>query len=211
MIETVCKIIFILMFTVLTVLRVYYKSKYAAFKEAIPYAREGVLTVTIRIVLAIPLFFSLIVYLFFSKRLVWMYLPFPVGIRLGSAVFSVCSLLLLRSTHVALGKDFSTTLIVKEQHRLVTWGPYRYMRHPMYTAYFLLFLSALGISGNWVFGLSGLGIILSLMTIRLQKEEALLIRVYGEEYVAYKQTTRMFIPLPKRTCGERFRFRSIPK
>ncbi len=51
---------------------------------------------------------------------------------------------------------------------------------------------------SWVIGLSGGGVIGTLMTLRIKREEALLLEHFGEEYEEYRERTGMFIPLPRR-------------
>src|SRR5262245_43446645 len=60
----------------------------------------------------------------------------PTQAWLG-VVVAVGSLVMFRVTHRALGKFWSVSLDVREQHALVTDGIYRYVRHPMYVAFWL--------------------------------------------------------------------------
>jgi len=77
---------------------------------------------------------------------------------------------------------------------MITRGPYAWIRHPMYSAYFILFLAAFLISRNWLAGATGLAIILMLMTVRRIREEALLVQRFGEQYRRYRGATGMFVP-----------------
>ena len=96
-------------------------------------------------------------------------------------------------THEALGKNWSADLVIKEEHALVTGGPYRWVRHPMYTAFFGSSLAYFLLSANWVIGLTGLGTSV-LFAARVDKEEALMIEEFGDEYQAYMQRTGRFLP-----------------
>jgi protein-S-isoprenylcysteine O-methyltransferase Ste14 len=111
---------------------------------------------------------------------------------IGMALFS---LTVLYTAHKTLGTYFTTSITVKEGQKLMTTGPYRYIRHPMYTAYFILFVAAFLISMNWVIGVSGIGIIFILMTFRRKKEEKILIDTFKDKYMHYMKTTPSFIPI----------------
>jgi protein-S-isoprenylcysteine O-methyltransferase Ste14 len=87
---------------------------------------------------------------------------------------------------------YATSWEMKPSHRLVTWGPYRYVRHPSYLAYFLMFISMPLIWPNLlallpIAGIPGYYVV----TIR---EEELLTRHFGNEYIEYQKRTGRFIP-----------------
>jgi protein-S-isoprenylcysteine O-methyltransferase Ste14 len=64
----------------------------------------------------------------------------------------------------------------------------------MYVVYLLFFLSVFLVSGGWLTGTAGCFIIASLMTIRLKKEEAILLKTFGDQYTEYAaRTPRFFI------------------
>jgi 4-alpha-glucanotransferase len=64
----------------------------------------------------------------------------------------------------------------------------------MYAAYLLLFLGAFLLSGNWVIGAGGAGVILTLMTVRLPSEERRLAERFGETWRCYRSRTGAFLP-----------------
>jgi len=93
-----------------------------------------------------------------------------------------------------LGRFFSTTVRILSDHRIVTNGPYRLIRHPSYTGA-LLTLVGLGLgSRTW----AGTLIILVLFGIvynyRISVEEKALRREFGQEYVDYAKKTKRLIP-----------------
>ena len=82
-------------------------------------------------------------------------LAFRPGLAwLGVAVFAL-ALWIFWSAHRELGRNFSPTLVVREQHRLVTAGIYGYMRHPMYTAFWLWVFAQALLLQNWVVASGG--------------------------------------------------------
>jgi protein-S-isoprenylcysteine O-methyltransferase Ste14 len=109
---------------------------------------------------------------------------------------AVFALLLLAWAHSTLGGNFSTGMAIKNNPSIVINGPYALIRHPMYLAYFVLFIAAFLISENWVIGVTGLAIIGMLMTVRRVREELFLIERFGNSYREYKEKTGTFMPRP---------------
>ncbi len=134
-----------------------------------------------------------LVHVFAPQRARWATLPTPTWSRWLGAALGIVAVPLFRWTHHALGKNWSADLVIKEEHTLVTGGPYRWVRHPMYTAFFGSSLAFFLLSANWVIGLAGLGTSI-LGASRVHKEEALMIEEFGDEYRAYMKRTGRFLP-----------------
>jgi protein-S-isoprenylcysteine O-methyltransferase Ste14 len=112
---------------------------------------------------------------------------------LGAAVFAL-ALWIFWSAHRELGRNFSPTLVVREQHTLVTAGIYGYMRHPMYTAFWLWVIAQALLLQNWVVaicGVVGWGI---LFFDRIGQEEAMMRETFGEQYEAFARRTKRLVP-----------------
>ena len=92
-----------------------------------------------------------------------------------------------------LGAFWSGQVVLREGHLVVDTGPYRLIRHPIYSGILLALIGTFLMSG-WVLWLVILGVAAVNMTARLQSEECLLTRELGEEYVRYRSRTRMLIP-----------------
>lgn len=94
-----------------------------------------------------------------------------------------------------LGRFFRTRVMIQDEHRLITTGPYQYLRNPSYTA-ILIFLIGFGLGiGNWlsVVVLFAVGFIDYAWRIARVEEPALTAR-FGKEYQDYKQKTWALIP-----------------
>ena len=192
--DFVFRIAFIVIFTSLTIVRVTYKRRAGALGEGIFPKSEGCLLNCIRGVLGSTLFFRVFFFIAFPEALPYAYINLPKPARLVGAAGGLCGVFIIALSHNALGKNFSSTVIIKKNHNLVTTGPYRTVRHPMYLGYLILFISVFLLSENWVIGVSGSGIILSLMTLRLRKEEKELINRFGIQYITYMRKTGKFFP-----------------
>jgi protein-S-isoprenylcysteine O-methyltransferase Ste14 len=80
----------------------------------------------------------------------------------------------------------------KEGHDLVTGGPYRYIRHPIYTGMLLAVLgSGLVIGPVWLAVFVGVAIY---CVFSARTEEGLMVQAFPEEYTQYKRRTKAFIP-----------------
>lgn len=101
---------------------------------------------------------------------------------------------LFHRSHADLGQYWSITLEVRENHRLITHGIYRRIRHPMYTALFLFSVGQLLALPNWIAGPSYLVSFGILFALRLGAEERMMLETFGDEYVAYMARTKRLIP-----------------
>ena len=95
---------------------------------------------------------------------------------------------------LTLGRHFRTAVRILDDHKLVTSGPYRVLRHPSYTGG-LLTLSGIGLAmGNWL-SLAGIfGCVFVAYGLRILIEETALRARFGEEFKAYRKRTWAFIP-----------------
>lgn len=92
---------------------------------------------------------------------------------------------------IARGK-YAVSWEMRDNHQLVTWGPYHYVRHPSYLAYFLMFIGLFALLPS-VFTLIPLAAIPGYYRVTLKKEE-LLTKRFGNEYAEYQKRTGRFIP-----------------
>jgi protein-S-isoprenylcysteine O-methyltransferase Ste14 len=104
------------------------------------------------------------------------------------------ALWLFRSTHAELGRNWSISLELREQHLLVKTGVYRFIRHPMYASFFLLGLAQLLLLPNWFAGLAGLVGAGVLFAFRVGREERMMLECFGDDYRAYMATTKRIVP-----------------
>lgn len=188
------KTCFILLLSLLTILRLYYKRKYSKVVCLQALSFEPRAIVILRWILGIALCFVMIDMLFFDTTIPYSYIMFPLQIQLIGLIIGLCALGLLWASHHALGSEFSPTIGTNQVKNIVTSGPYRCIRHPMYAAYILFFTGLIALTGSWLFGFLGIAIIGSLIFLRLPYEEAALIKRFPESYVQYKATTGALFP-----------------
>src|SRR5512144_1913790 len=149
--------------------------------ERISRSVDGAALMTVIRVAGLILWLSPLVYLLNPAWMAWAKLGLPEWVRgLGVGIGILCTGLiywLFRS----IGRGITPTSATRKQHALVTSGPYRWVRHPLYTVGSSLFVSFAMIADNWFIALLGI-LTFILMAIRTPKEEANLIEKFGEEY-----------------------------
>lgn len=120
--------------------------------------------------------------------------PFQPLLAWLGALVAAGSLLLFHKTHRALGRNWSVSLDLRDSHKLVTHGVYRYVRHPMYSAFWLWAIAQALLLPNFVAGFSGLLGFGTLYLLRVGQEEQLMIEGFGAEYTDYMSRTGRVIP-----------------
>lgn len=104
--------------------------------------------------------------------------------RLAGLVVFISGMSLRIWSQKVLGDQWSADISVRHGHKLVESGPYRWLRHPIYTSYLLIAPGLLFSTGNWLIGLLAIGYTL-VSAMRIREEERMLLQVFGEEYQSY--------------------------
>jgi protein-S-isoprenylcysteine O-methyltransferase Ste14 len=120
------------------------------------------------------------------------HLPFWAGLS-GVAVLAG-SLLLIRRAQIDLGKNYSPKIRIKKDHTLITDGVYHYMRHPLYSAHWLMGIAQVLLLQNWIIGPANLITFLPFYLYRVPREEKMMLEQYGEKYRLYIKKTGRFSP-----------------
>lgn len=196
---------FVVLFLAVIVIRSYYHFK-ARTWEGKGRSAEGP-AMLVRIFVGMPLLLAIVLYLVQPQILNWSSFYLPRGWRwAGAAVFGV-SVALLAWVQETLGRNFSHELRIRSDQTLVTSGPYRYVRHPMYSALFLMIIGMGLLAANWFIGAFGILFIFLLMFFRTPREEEMMVQAFGEQYPRYAETTGRFLPR-LRTTRPRMTYKS---
>ena len=121
-------------------------------------------------------------------------LPFPPWFRWAGLALALLGFVLLQWAQVTLGKSWSDVPRMMEGQTLIISGPYRWLRHPIYTAFVLILGSTLLISSNGLIGLPWLGMTVLEVASRIRFEEALMLEYFGDQYQDYMKTTARLLP-----------------
>ncbi len=92
-----------------------------------------------------------------------------------------------------LGKYWSAQVTIRQEHRLIRTGPYKYIRHPIYTGMLLALLGTVLAIGEYR-ALLGLALILLGFIKKARKEESFLQAQFGTEFDEHKRQTGFFLP-----------------
>jgi protein-S-isoprenylcysteine O-methyltransferase Ste14 len=126
----------------------------------------------------------------------FLHVPLPPLARwIGAALFAAGDLVFWW-THASLGDSWSVSLGTSESQRLVTRGPYRFVRHPMYSAIALTAAGALVLTANWLAGGAYAVAFAAMYAGRVDREERALLEAFGEEYREYMDGTPRLVLRP---------------
>jgi protein-S-isoprenylcysteine O-methyltransferase Ste14 len=115
----------------------------------------------------------------------------------GISIINAAALAVLWS-HRVLGHHWSGDLETKIDHQVVRSGPYRWIRHPLYSSYFVISLGLFLATGNWLVGAFVLSYFAA-VAARSWKEEEMLLNRLGRSYAVYQSRTGRFFPKVMRT------------
>lgn len=189
--ETTCKIIFLICFLTAFAIRIYYarlvKSS-SVSDDRKTFVEIMLLILTILGMFVLPLVGIFTAWLDFAAYK----LPGWTG-WLGTVFFGIAIWLFWRA-HIDLGLNWSASLEIRENHSLVENGVYKYIRHPMYAAFWLWGIAQILLLHNWIYGLSYIISFIPMYYLRVSQEENMMIDTFGEHYQNYMVRTGRVIP-----------------
>ncbi len=197
--ETVFRIAFLILFLMLLAMRFYFMVKVRRAGERLMPDQKAVEREGGRGVLVVRMivFFALIAFLMmYFLGMAWINLfsfPLPVWLRWAGFGLGLFSVAFWTWTQIHLDTQWSAQLQLRQEHHLVTSGPYARIRHPLYSAMFGWAASLGLLTANWIFVAVA---VLSITgtVVRVPKEEQMMIEAFGDEYKAYMQRTGRFFP-----------------
>ena len=173
---------------------IYYRSK--ADKETgekISRKVDGTALMTAIRIGGLILWLSPFVYVINPRWMAWSKVGLPDSVRwlgVGIGILCIFGIYWLFSS---IGSGITPTSATRKEHKLVTNGIYRYIRHPLYTFGSSMFVAFGMMADSWL--VAALGILtFILMAIRTPKEEANLIEKFGDDYREYMKHTGRFFP-----------------
>jgi len=92
-----------------------------------------------------------------------------------------------------LGRNWSGNVTIKQDHELIRTGPYRFVRHPIYSGLLLAFVGTAIVRGEWR-GAAALAILFVAVWRKLKIEERFMSETFGDAYARYREEVRALIP-----------------
>lgn len=123
-------------------------------------------------------------YRFIGPEAVWS----PLG-----AILAMCGFALAVWARNHLGKYWSGIITLKEGHQLIRTGPYRLVRHPIYTGVLLAFLGSAMAVGRGR-GLVAFFVVTVAFGIKAKREERNLLSRFGDEYRLFQREVKALLP-----------------
>jgi len=115
------------------------------------------------------------------------------AIGLTADVVAVIGLLITLWARFALGSNWSGSVTFKENHELITSGPYAFVRHPIYTGMLMMLLGTVIISGH-AFGFALLALGTFMLWLKSLDEERMMLKHFPDSYPGYKKRVAALIP-----------------
>lgn len=188
------RILFVLSALAMTAIRVYYQSKILSDRRRTTVAGSNWRSIPGGIATFVTLLFGF-EYIFFPGAFPWAYGEYPAWLRWVGAFVLAGGIALLRSAHHHLGKSFHSLVVRKADQVFVESGPYRTIRHPIYTAYALSYIGGGLLASNLVLTLIPGALFALMVALRVGEEERAMLAQFGSLYREYMTRTGRFVPL----------------
>ncbi len=121
------------------------------------------------------------------------FIPRTDPLLLAAAILCVAGLGFCLWARTVLGRNWSGTVTLKEDHQLIVRGPYRLVRHPIYTG-LLAMLVATAIAQARISAVLGVLLVFVSFWIKLREEEEVMLRQFPDQYAAYQRRVKRIIP-----------------
>ena len=173
---------------------IYFRSKAQRnSSDKIDRRQEGRATMVILRFGGLLIWGSVFAYITYPAAIDWASIPLPTWIRWLGVAGSITAVLLLAWMFTTLGMNITDSVTTRQEHELVTRGPYRWIRHPLYTFGALMLLSISLIIGSWFIPLLGIPTY-AILVRRTGIEEEMLHHRFGNKYRIYSERTGRFFP-----------------
>jgi protein-S-isoprenylcysteine O-methyltransferase Ste14 len=185
--------VLIVVFLVILPIGLYHRIRSQATREKLDRRQEGLFILATLRPLAAVFWIGLIVWMIDPGWMAWSSAPLPVWLRWTGVGMIAMGGALLVWTFRSLGSNLTDTVVTRQKHTLVSHGPYRWIRHPLYDSAALFAVAISLIAANWFLLLTGVALF-GLLLVRTRIEEENLVARFGDPYRTYMEKTGRFVP-----------------
>ncbi|HSG26484.1 MAG TPA: isoprenylcysteine carboxylmethyltransferase family protein [Anaerolineales bacterium] len=157
------------------------------------FEEENPILLKLRSAGALLMYGSILAYLIYPASMQWAQLNLSPILRWLAIGVMAALVPLFYWLFSSLGNNITPTVSIRKEHTLVTSGPYRWIRHPLYTFGTIFILAIATAAANWfIFGIGLLTFIP--LTMRTPLEEQRLLETFGDDYRDYIKRTGRYLP-----------------
>jgi protein-S-isoprenylcysteine O-methyltransferase Ste14 len=172
----------------------YHRARARQGGETVARRREGPLFLVVRGLMALALFGGLLLHAVKPDWMEWASFPIPQPLRWLGLVIGVLTVPAVHWVLSTLGRNVTETVLTKERHELVTGGPYRWVRHPLYATGLALLLGLGLMADSWFVLLATVLAFALLSGLVIPREEQALLAKFGDRYRSYIKRTGRLVP-----------------
>ena len=155
---------------------------------------EGALLVALRAGVTLPFLPAIVAYVAPPPTMSWSAVDLPLWARWAGVAVGLATIPSVAWVLGALGRNVSETVLTKADHALVTAGPYRWVRHPLYTTGLALLGAITLMAANWFFGLFAIVAGVLIRYVVIPPEEHALVAKFGDDYRRYMTQSSRLLP-----------------
>jgi protein-S-isoprenylcysteine O-methyltransferase Ste14 len=161
--------------------------------EKISLMEEGMLMTVVLRILGLSTWGGVFAYMINPNWMKWSSIDLPDVLRWIGVMLGILGDLLAYWVFSNLGNNVTPTVVTRRSAQLITSGPYRWVRHPLYLMGFIGYAGFALLAENWFIALMA-ALVFGVLVIRTEKEEINLIEKFGSEYRKYMEQTGRFFP-----------------
>jgi len=191
--DTIFRVLLILCGVALLSIRVYYQSKIIPDQPKTTVTGRGWRLIPGALAALTSVVFSG-AYIFFPSAFPWSYGSYPGWLRWCGAIVLCAGILLLWAAHHHLSASFHSFVVRKAGQALIESGPYRTVRHPIYTAFMLTYLGGGLLASSLVLTFAAGPLFALFVALRIDEEEETMLAQFGARYREYMERTGRFVP-----------------
>jgi len=139
----------------------------------------------------LPLFYSATPWLDFANY------SLPIWAGWLGVILLLFALLVFWRSHADLGLNWSPSLEIRAEHKLITNGIFGYIRHPMYASQWIWVIAQPLLLQNWIAGFLDILVFVAFYFLRVRAEEKMMLDTFGDEYGEYVKRTGAIFPKRK--------------